>query len=220
MNPYSQTDLDSYLKDDFILTGLKKFPDDESYVSHRWLQEMPVKRMIYADVYGDLLRSSGLRVLDIGGGFCGLSRYLIDNHDYTLIDIMAHDSHDSLSKVELDNKKFWFNGDWLTFEPTGTYDVIIANDIFPNVDQRLNLFLNKFKPHAKKIIVTLTCNDYDRFYVVKRVDAEEILTMVAWTRDITSLVVSNFMGKKINLLKSDDGGSLFKNGRLVYKFIV
>jgi len=44
--------------------------------------------------------------------------------------------------------------------------------------------------------------------------------MVAWTRDITSLVVSNFMGKKINLLKSDDGGSLFKNGRLVYKFIV
>jgi len=219
MKIYEKTDLDAYMKEDYILDLLNKYKDDKGFVSHKWLQDFPPKRMIYADVYGDLLRSSGKRVLDIGGGFSGVTREFLHNHEYTLVDIMAHDDHKKINKISSENNNFWSKDDWADFEPEGNYDYIIANDIFPNVDQRLIPFLEKYNSHTGNLIVTLTCYDYDRFFKVKRVDADEIFTMKAWDSETTGRALNDFFeDMKVNLKNQDKSKSLFNNGRIIYKF--
>lgn len=221
MKGYSAQDLDVYLKRDWVLEELKKYPNDEHFTSHRWLMEMPAKRMIYADVYGGLFKEKDKRILDVGGGFCGLSRVLKDSHNYTLVDIMAHDDHEKIRAIESEGGTFWVNDDWAEFEPDGEYDYVIANDLFPNVDQRLAEFIKKFNPVAEKIIIILTCYDADRFYKVKRLDADEILTIRPWTSTMTSLVLRECLNDTNITLEPDYGGTpLFKNGRRVYKIVL
>ena len=55
------------------------------------------------------------------------------------------------------------------------YDLIIANDVFPNADQR-ELFLIKSLPHCKKLRLTITIDNDENFYTAKRLDGNEILT--------------------------------------------
>ena len=218
MKTYTKKDLDSYMKEDYILDFLNKHESDKGYVSHQWLLDFPPKRMIYADVYSELFKTKGKRVLDIGGGFSGLTREFLKNHNYTLLDIMAYDDHKKFAVISRENKNFWVKDDWMKFEPKGKYDLIIANDLFPNVDQRLILFLEKYKKYSDNIIVTLTCYDYDRFYTMKRVDADEILTMRAWDSETTGRALNEFFVKeKIELKNQDKSRSLFNNGRIVYK---
>lgn len=175
MKAYNERDLEEYLKDDVIARQLARYPDDAAFPSHRWLLEMPAKRMIYQDVYGPLLASRGLSVLDVGGGFCGLTRELVERHEYALLEMP-----DQRLRAVQAAKPFYTEADWRAFAPRGTFDLIIANDIFPNVDQGLEAFLAKFRPIAKRMILTLTAYDTDRFYVAKRIDAEEILVVKPW----------------------------------------
>ncbi|MAF59731.1 hypothetical protein CL631_02725 [bacterium] len=214
---YDEDALSEYLKNDFILEGLSKYQGDKEFVSHEWLLNMEEKRLIYADVYGELLKSSGRKVLDVGGGFCGLSRELIERHDYTLLDIMAHDDHKKIGEISSENGGFWINSDWYEFDTDRNYDFVIANDLFPNVDQRLRMFVEKFKDITKNLILTITCNDKDVFYKVKRVDAQELLIVAPWGRDMTERVLQNlFNERSISLPKSKK--PIFRNGRVVYKF--
>src|SRR5262249_9598958 len=62
----------------------------------------------------------------------------------------------------------------------GPWDLVIANDLFPNVDQRLTLFLERFLPKACEVRLSLTYYNSSRFYRVKRIDADEALCMLAW----------------------------------------
>jgi len=71
--------------------------------------------------------------------------------------------------------------DWYDFNPD-RYDVIIANDIFPNVDQRLELFLEMYLPRCVEMRLSLTYFDFPKWYRVKRVDGDEILTMLQWSK--------------------------------------
>lgn len=215
LKPYSNSELEKYLKNDEITLLLKKYSECDVFACQKWLIDMPAKRMIYADVFHELLHIKGKRVLDIGGGYCGISDILAQNHDYTLVDIMAHDK--GLFEERVKNTKIkWIDSDWSDFNPETKYDYIIANDLFPNVDQRLESFIKKFSPFAKKLIVTLTCHESERIYKVKRVDADEYLTMRAWNADITSLVLKSALKREIILEKPQEE-SIFKNGRSVYK---
>ncbi len=229
---YEQSDLDRYLKNDFVLKELEKYPEDFCFASQNWFKNIPAKRMIYADVYNELLNSKGKKILDVGGGFCSLSRKLIENHDYTLLDIMTRDDHDKLKAFELKTKPFWKNLDWAEFIPEGTYDYIIASDIFPNVDQRLEKFLRKFKPYAKKIVLTLTCYDkksiladfFERTVQVlhsklKRVDADKLIFVRAPDTEATNKILKTCIGENFPALQTS-ADSLFKNGRIVYKVIL
>lgn len=211
MKVYSKKDLKEYLKDDWVLERLKKYPQDTIFASHQWLLDLSEKRLIYADIYGDLFKSRGKKILDVGGGFCGLSRELIKRHDYTLLDIMTHDDSKKLKNIEKREGKFWTNSNWDEFKLDKKYDFVIANDLFPNVDQRLKKFIKKFKPYDKKIILTLTCHEGEREYKLKRVDADEIITIVPWNAAMTSIAI----GKK--LLPKKPELSIFKNGRTVYR---
>jgi hypothetical protein len=70
--------------------------------------------------------------------------------------------------------------DWYEAVIEDGYDVVIANDLFPNVDQRLDLFLKRVLPRATEVRLALTYYNEPRFYFTKRVDADEILCMLAW----------------------------------------
>ncbi len=179
--------LDAYLENDVILQmlheGGNRFGEGSAFKSEKWLFDSPAKRMIYFYMYGDLLRETGTmkRILDVGGGYCRLTTRLLANHEYSLIDIMVHDDHSRLLDIEKKlEKEFWMNSDWLGLDDKNTYDIVIANDIFPNVDQRVSLFLDKFLPVCHEMRISFTCYNTPTYYTVKRIDAEEILQIEAW----------------------------------------
>lgn len=58
MRTYTNTDLEEYLKNDWIKDFINHHIDDREREirTNQWLSNMDNKRLIYADVYGDILR--------------------------------------------------------------------------------------------------------------------------------------------------------------------
>jgi hypothetical protein len=185
----------------------------------RWLMESPPKRAIYKALYGDLLRGEGLRVLDVGGGLSSLTRLLSDRHQYTLIDLMAHDKPEIVSKLmtETPGARYVVQ-DWYGAQLEARYDVVVANDLFPNVDQRLDLFLRTVLPRAREVRLSLTYYDTPRFYMTRRLDGDEILCLLAWsgeaTRTCMTPYASRIRGARLDLFSAREE-SPFPNGRQV-----
>lgn len=190
--------LDRYLGDDTVLALLQQLQHggDEAFASHRWLRESPPKRLLFQRLYGDLLAGGTrrLRVLDVGGGFTALTRRILAHHDYELVDIMAHGGHDALRALEKEvGREFWHPVDWYDLVPdAGGYDVVVANDLLPNVDQRLELFLAKFVPVADEVRLSLTFYETPRFYPARRVDGDEVLFVLAWDGERTSAALAPY----------------------------
>jgi hypothetical protein len=217
-----QTLLAGYLQNDWVLQQLSQTTEagDEQCASQKWLVAFPPKRLMYDLVYGDLHRSAErLKILDIGGGFSGLSRKLLAMHDYTLLEFNAHDSADYLRKVERDlGKRFWIDGDWIDFDNGGApYDVVIANDLFPNVDQRLALFLERLAPIAGEIRLSLTFYNKPRYYLTRRIEGDEVLCVLAWDGAMTARALEPYRDYLDNYVPSIFGTteSIFQNGRQV-----
>ncbi len=104
MKIYKHDDLERYLENDWILVWLKQNEQEheKEIRTHQWMMEMENKRAIYADVYGDILRgdmASDKRVLDVGGGYNALTKILMRNSRYTLVDFMAHGGKEGLYKM-------------------------------------------------------------------------------------------------------------------------
>jgi hypothetical protein len=177
--------LDTYMTDDITLRQLNAAAADDrqQLTSHVWLLNSPPKRMIFQQMYGDLLAGTSTvnTVLDVGGGYTSLTRTMLKRYGYALLDIMAHDDHALLRKIEADvARDFWIGDDWDKYACNDGWDLVIANDLFPNVDQRLDLFLEKYLPRCRELRITFTYYNTQRWYKVKRVDGEEIFHMVAW----------------------------------------
>lgn len=196
---------EEYRKNDVVLELLS---DDDTFTSHRWLLDSLPRRMIYQYMYGDLIHASRRRILDVGGGYCSLSRLLSQRHDYTLLDIMAHDDR----RVPLGEA--WVNSDWYRFDVVDSYDLVIANDLFPNVDQRLELFVEKFLPSCRQMRLSLTYYNHPRFYHAKRLDADEIFCILAWNGAQLRSVLEKYAVSNLGLLL-ENPPSLFPNGRQV-----
>ena len=156
-------------------------PADAGLTVQKWLVATPAKRLIYEMLYGDLLESRGLRILDVGGALNALTRRLACRHRYELVDLMVHDAPAQVAAYRAAAELFSLRiGDWWSCDFSDRYDVVVANDLFPNVDQRLSLFLERMMPIASQIRLSLTYYNRPRFYLTKRVDADEILCMLAW----------------------------------------
>ncbi len=214
---FTKEKLDNYVSNgDVIFTLLNSaYAEDTSFISHRWMLDSLPKRAIYNEIYGDLLFSKeSKKILDVGGGYCALTRFLVGRHNYRLLDIMAHDDHNKLRDIESGlNKKFWIDQDWYSFEPE-MYDIVIANDIFPNVDQRLELFLKRYLPLTKEIRISLTYHNTPWFYITKRVDGDEIFCQLAYNGEQTKLILDKFFNKNFEDLLIEHV-SLFPNGRQI-----
>ncbi|MDC1497056.1 hypothetical protein N8143_03525 [Pelagibacteraceae bacterium] len=184
MKLLSQKLLQQYLHDDSI----KKFMDehvsveDEELTCQKYLRESAPKRLIFKLLYGDLLNSKieKSKILDVGGGIIGLTNFLSINHDYFLIDLQAHNSFSEYKRaIKKSGRDFIYPLDWLDHK-NDSYDIIIANDIFPNMDQRLEMFLEHYLPRCKQLRISLTWYNFVNYYQVKRIDKEDIFTMLSW----------------------------------------
>lgn len=214
----SKLGLDKYLQRDFILEILEKesLENDKLFKSQNWLLRDPVKRYITYTLYENIIfnQNKSLKVLDIGGGVSALTRIYKNNVNYKLVDILALDNENNLTKglKEVLVKKDWYEIN------IKNYDLIIANDLFPNVDQRLEEFINKYKAKTKKIILSLTWYE-NNFYKTKRVDADEIIFCKAWNFENIILILEKFKKNILNYnsklfdLKEE---SLYKNGRHIF----
>ena len=194
--------------------------DDEALVCQKWLRDSAPKRLIFERLYGDLLRrDEGRRVLDVGGGVTSLTRVLAARHRYELVDLMAHADEPEVERARAQADQPYIHVvDWYKFVPEGHYDVVIANDLFPNVDQRLAMFLDKMLPIAREVRLSLTYYPQGRFYMTRREDGDEIFCMLAWDGDMTARVLERYMDRieepNLDLLTTENR-SVYPNGRQV-----
>ncbi len=221
---YSPEDLQEYMQGDRIksLMGECSDPQDTRLVCQQWLENMPAKRMIFDDLYGDLLFSKhenrNTKVIDVGGGLTCLTRRLATQTRYTLIDPLVHDDDNSILAAERNSPTFCaLRKDWYETAPDHV-DLVIANDIFPNVDQRLELFLDWASRRAKFLRLIVTVYNKVRSYRTKRLDADEQLWFLAWNGSHLINCLQN-CGVEVPVELSagllQDDSSLYPNGRTV-----
>jgi len=224
MRLISQTEVDEYLKDDWILRLLEEVgrPGDEQLAVQQWLAQTPAKRMAFSALYGDILGlTSRRRVLDVGGGITALTRVLAQSNDYYVLDILSHGGQEVADELEAElGRPVLIKADWLSHARAtdGQYDVIIANDIFPNADQRLELFLKTYLPRTHELRMSLTFYNEPRFYLCRRVDGDEFLCMLAWDGRQTGYVLRDRVQAIVEpdfSILNESGSSVFANGRHV-----
>ena len=211
-----------YLSNDKTSAWMDAFSDqgDADLVCQKWLCETPAKRLIFEQLYGDLITGGRrLRVLDVGGGLTCFTRAFGARHDYELVDLLAHDDEDTANRMKSEVSTARFHQmDWHDFHPDGQYDVVIANDLFPNVDQRLQLFLQKFHPLAREIRLSLTYYPQPRFYMTRRIVGDEYLCMLAWDGEATARALEPFKdhlhAPDLTLFRKENQ-SVYANGRQV-----
>ena len=224
MRVLARSEIDEYLRDDWVLEMLSGSSEraDDALGSQRWLRQNPPKRCIVSALYGDLLRTrTDLDVLDVGGGLSSLTRVLTRRHRYVLNDLLAHDRQGDDAAPSCCPDLVVHAEDWYEFLESGSnqqWDVIIANDLFPNVDQRLPVFVERALPACRMLRMSLTFFDHPHWYRAHREDAEEIFHMMMWTRSqlVSFLrgVESRIHGTGLDALEAR-GESVFENGRQV-----
>ena len=99
--------------------------------------------------------------------------------------------------------------EWSCITPPNV-DIIVANDLFPNVDQRLALFLEKYLPHCREMRLSLTYFDGPKWYQAKRLDGDEVLTVSAWTWAQIAHVLTGYP-----VIRKEQFKGIFANGRSV-----
>lgn len=236
MKLYTNHHLQEYLRNDWILDEMQLIENKVGSPlvggveirTNSWLKTMDNKRMIYADVYGDLLMahnnkdSERTKVLDVGGGINSLTKALARNTDYTLLDYMAHGGEDYVIQEAKIYGYNFINGDWHdAVVRDDIFDIVIANDIFPDVDMRLELFLKTFLPKCKELRMVVTWYHNPQFYVTKRVNDTEMLTFLSWDGEITALKLKKYFNQMIDTTKEEIDSvctfkeSIYRNGRQV-----
>lgn len=222
MELVGQEALDRYLADDSIAMryavaggGLLR-----QLKCQQWLESTPAKRMIFDRLYGDIIAEPSRRsIVDVGGGLTALTPVLAANSNYCLIDPLHHDSAEISSAAINASARFEIQRcDWWDAALSEQFDLIIANDLFPNVDQRLELFLNWALPKARAVRLSLTFYNTPRWYRTQRIGADEQLCVLAYdgvrTRDALAPHADRIASWRPELF---EGGapSVHSNGRHV-----
>lgn len=221
MRLVTEAAVNEYLRSDRILQVLEEAerPGDEALCCQRWLKETPAKRMIFEALYGDLISGARRNVLDVGGGLTSMTRLLARRHNYTLLDLMAHDERSRVeAMIGTSPQAQIVAKDWYAADLAGSYDIVIANDLFPNVDQRLTLFLDSFLSRGRELRFSLTYYNEPRFYFAKRLDASEILCVSAWDGGVTRTCLEKYrkyiVAPNLDILSAREPGP-FANRRQV-----
>ncbi|MBL64061.1 MAG: hypothetical protein CMI30_11715 [Opitutae bacterium] len=216
-----EEDLKEYLRDDWIERFLLSRTDDlpGSLTCNQWLLDSPPKRYLFSTLYEDFANGFSGKALDVGGGLTAFTSFFASRFSYQLLDLMHHDDQQIVRSLTASVPEGVIHAlDWQEFVPSGGYDVVIANDLFPNVDQRLGEFLEKFLPLTREIRLSLTYYNNTRCYKVKRVDGDEIFFMRPWDGYRLSRELLYFQDRIVepdfDFLERDEP-SLFPNGRQV-----
>jgi len=181
--------------------------------SQEWHLGSPQKRYVFDLVYGDLLDGhvKNRNILDIGAGMNGAMQRIAENNTYCVVDIMQQPAFGNVRYLQ---------SAWEVLNGQGTvdWDIVICNDLFPNVDQRLLMFLDKFLPHCREIRMSLTYFNHPTWYQAKRVGGDEMLTMLQWNGLNVAEVLGENWGDKVDsdvMSGFTSNESIFPNGRQV-----
>ena len=218
------TDLNNYMINDYLLPVFSDGDYNGQFGSNRWLKESKQKRMVFDRVYGDLLiaQEKRLNILDIGGGINLAQKRITKHNNLTIIDLLSHDAADAAKSFCDENNINLICDDWYArknmFEE---FDLIVAVDLFPNVDQRFEAFMATLADAKVKFRLLLTYYNKPRFYNVKRIDADEYMCLSAWSganivNTMTSLGFDDWK-KDINKIAVDKK-SIYPNGRGISYF--
>jgi hypothetical protein len=154
-------------------------------VSNTWLAKMEWKRSVAALVYQDLIavHPNPKDILEIGGNLSAITLSLLKHNNYSLVEKATHELTEDYRTLEKYLKKdFAVISDWNTFKPASNYDIIIANDLFPNVDMRLYDFIDRYAACTREMRLVLTYYENTAFEV-ERIGSGEQLTVVPWGLD-------------------------------------
>lgn len=176
--------LDRYVDHDPVARVLDEHSvaDDADLVAQRWLRTDAAKRAVTWQVYRELLRTEGLSVLDVGAGLSGLQRALGERHDYTIVDLLVHDPTEATDRFRSTAPDVdLIQSDWSVLDIDRRFDVIVSNDLFPNVDQRLITFLEWSSRLSDRMIMSLTYFHSPKAYAARRIDGDEILHVASWS---------------------------------------
>jgi hypothetical protein len=224
MELVGQASVERYLRDDVISKYYNELPSEDPLrvlKCQRWLEESPAKRMIFLALYGDVLARPDRkrRLVDVGGGLTALTPRLSRSCDYLLVDPLPDQDGDGdrrLANLAPDLRVERL--DWQSSSLDQPADIIAANDLFPNVDQRLALFLEWALPLAREIRMSLTFHNVPRWYPVQRLDAEERLSVLAFdgqrTREALQPYASRITHWQPKLFDAAQP-SVYANGRQV-----
>jgi len=192
------------------------------FVTHRWLQDTPAKRLLFWRLYGDVLRgeAAGRTLHDVGGGVTGLTPALAAGCRYRLVELMAHDDAERLEPLAAAaGGEFWDLRDWAAGPLDEELDLVVANDLFPNVDQRLGPFLEHVLPRCREVRLSLTFYPTPRFYKVRRVDGDEVFHVMAWDGPALARALAPWAARlpagALEALATGYPESLYPNGRQV-----
>lgn len=132
---------------------------------------------------------------------------------------MAHGGETLIGELSHKYQINWMSEDWYEAD-IDQYDIIIANDIFPDVDQRLELFTEKMLPKCRELRLLVTYYNEPKFYQTRRVDDAEIMTFLSWDGEITAMKLKK-ISDRINATEDDynklknNTQSIYYNGRQV-----
>ncbi len=211
--------LEAYLQVDPVARLATDAQPAPRLTSQRWLDESPAKRFIYHELYLECLGTGGpASLLDVGGGLTALTPLLAKERRYGLIDPLFHETEEAIAEMRqaLGGLEH-MNCDWHDAN-TGAWDLIVANDLFPNVDQRLALFLEWAVPRAREVRLSVTFHNTARWFTLQRVGLDERLTMLAFDGSRTRGALEPFAGRIAGwnpALFDRNDGSVFPNGRQV-----
>jgi hypothetical protein len=195
-------------------------------VANDWLERQEWKRVLAYQLFADLLANDAQRrrILEVGGGLSALTMGLAQRHDYALVELATHETAENYRKLEaLLGRSFITLGDWSDVRLEGNYDIIIANDLFPNVDQRLYAFIDWAWPRCRELRLTLTYYE-NTVWKVKRIQSGEQLTICPWgvreMRVFLDYLVSRYPADcptydRAQLIYADYENVLFTNRRNV-----
>jgi hypothetical protein len=213
--------VEAYLRKDPVLGLLDSAASagGDQLVLDRWLRESPAKRCLVWQLYGDLLTTGGRSVHDVGGGISSLTEALARRNRYVLTDIGAHHRSEAVRRLRERNCGIEVrDDDWYAHRDGRDYDVTVACDLFPNVDQRLEEFLRYSIEHCTELRLALTFYNEPRHYAARRVGGDEMFTIVAWNGARTWGALHRVLGRRVAAYRrmfSTCSVSAFPNGRQV-----
>ena len=192
--------------------------------AQEWLKKQQWKRTIAYLLFADLLTKRELtkRILEIGGGLSCTTLALAQNNNYALIERATHETPQHYRRLEeFLGKPFVTIADWIECESRVIQDIIIANDVFPNVDQRLYEFVEKYLPLTNELRLSITYYE-NTAYEVERLSSHERLIMKPWgLREVSHFL--KYLTEKYpqfcnhypesELVYEDYCGTLFSNSR-------
>lgn len=175
-----------------------------------WLVQDRVKFAISAYCY-EFAERKKAPAIEIGAGLNRFITALSSKSDFAIIDPLFSYSEKQIVRMKKSGVKI-FREDWVECDLSMFSNrTLLCLDLFPNVDQRVERFLRLILEHFTNFVVTLTVNDSGLFYLCKRLDGDEIMTVSPWTSSMLNALLVSLNMPTVQIVPT----GLFGNGREV-----